>query len=678
MRVPQRVFVALTLLSACADVPPPSAAPSRPPPSPAAAAPPAAETPFEKVLADTPRQTARGGTLTVPKGWFVRPRKDGFAFEEPDRELGLTLFEVDAETAPIAVAKAWASVARPAPAKIRHAQSHPDIAGWDEIAETAYETPTTEARVLAMNVRRKGNRAWVFLVEGKVAALQRRGAHVREIIGGLKVPGVEDEDLASKPVLPLDGERAKAFESFVEEARRKTQVPGAAVAVVHDGRIVFEKGFGVREHGKKEAVTPRTRFMIGSVTKSISSLLIAKLVDEGKLAWTTKVKDLLPGFETGDAAFTDQLTIAHTFCACTGMPRQDLDFVFEYAKVAPDGVLKAFAKVKPTTGFGETFQYSNQMTALGGFLAARVAHPKKALGAAYEAALKEKLFGPMGMADTTASFEEGRRGNAASPHGGSLVGAFGEPVVLPSSMETFVTPLAPAGAVFSTAHDMARYALVELASGKTPEGKQVVSAENLLERRKPRVKASARASYGLGLARAVDKGVEVVSHDGGTFGFVARFVIAPQKGFGAVILTNSSDSGELLTSAVGRRLIEVMLGAKEKAAKELDADLAEARDERKKALAKLSPMPEELATRLVGSWHADRLGPIRVTRDSKDPKLLRIDAGEWSTRAGYRKLDDGAEQLILLDSPLNGMSLRVDGAELVLTYAQDTFRFARR
>ena len=343
------------------------------------------------------------------------------------------------------------------------------------------------------------------------------------------MPGVADEDLSSKTALPLEGARLKELETFIESAREKTHVPGAAVAVVQDGKIVFEKGFGVRERGKKEPVTHRTRFMIGSVTKSLSTLLISSLVDDGKVKWDARVKELLPTFETGDAAFTDKVTLAHTFCACTGMPRRDLDLIFEYGAHKPEDSFKAFIGLKPTTGLGETFQYSNQMTALGGFLAARIAEPRKPLAAAYASAMKARVFVPMGMTDTTASFEEGRKGAVASPHGGSLVGPHDEATVLPPAIERFVEPLAPAGAVFSTAHDMARYALVELAKGKTPEGKQAFGEANLLERRKARVRVGAKGAYGLGLATSTLRGVSVVTHDGGTFGFVARLRTLPRQ-----------------------------------------------------------------------------------------------------------------------------------------------------
>jgi len=401
--MPRRGALAfLLLVAACGDGPPPETPKTPASPSPRAATSGAErnvapEPAFEKAEADGERKLASGAAVFVPKGWFVKQTANRIVLEEPDHELVVTMVEIGADTTVAAITKAWESLAKKPPAKVDQTETLKDVSGWDEVTETVWDTPAAEQKILAMNARRKDKRAFVFLIDAKKAAIGRRGAQLRQIIGGLKVEGVQDEDLSKNTVVTLEGERLKTFEAFIEATRVKTQVPGAAVAVVHDGKIVFEKGFGTKEVGKKDPVTPRTKFMIGSVTKSLSSLLIAKLVDEGKVKWETPVKELLPTFATGDASFTEKLSLWHTFCACTGMPRKDLDFIFEFAKVKPEDTLGWFKQTKPTTGFGETFQYSNQMTAVGGFIAARIAEPGKPLGVAYETAMKNRLFGPMGM-----------------------------------------------------------------------------------------------------------------------------------------------------------------------------------------------------------------------------------------------------------------------------------------
>ena len=150
-------------------------------------------------------------------------------------------------------------------------------------------------------------------------------------------------------------------------------MPGVALAVVQDGKIVLEKGLGVRELGANAPVTPATLFMIGSMTKPLTSLMMARLVDRKNFAWDTPVTKLLPAFALGDPVATPQVTMAHSVCACTGLPRWDMEFIFEWDKATPESRIELLRAMKPTTGFGETFQYSNLMVASGGYVAAKTA-----------------------------------------------------------------------------------------------------------------------------------------------------------------------------------------------------------------------------------------------------------------------------------------------------------------
>lgn len=632
---------------------------------------------FEVLARAASKTLPSGAKLDVPAGWWLRELAAGLAFEDPERELTITILEVDAETIDAAGQLALAKLGHPVPEKIARTARESDQQGWDDITDTVWETPPSEQRVFAMNVRRKGKKAWAAILEGKLAAFSRRGAQVQQAVMGLEVNGVTDEDLSAKVAFPVEGPRLEALVKFLDEAREKTRVPGAAVAVVQNGKVVLAKGFGVRERGKKEPVTERTRFMIGSVTKSLSTLLVASLVDSGKLRWNTRIKELFPAFETGDAKLTDALTVENTFCACTGMPRRDLDLLFEYGSHKPEDALTAFKGIKPTTAMGETFQYSNQMTALGGFLAARVAEPAKPLAGAYVSAMKARVFGPMGMKDTTASFDEGKNGAVASPHGGSLVSAPDEPVVLPLAIERFVESAAPAGSVFSTAEDMARYALVELAKGKTPDGKQAFTEENLLERRKLRVRLGAKGGYGLGLATSDLHGLNVVTHDGGTFGFVTRFALFPEKNLGLVVLTNSASSGAAFLDAATQRLVEIAFDAKEHASRDLDKALEESREQWKKQHDEVAarPVPNEIVQRVAGTWKNERIGSF-VFATGKDG--LRVDVGEWSSRVGYRKAEDGSGRLFFLDPPVGGLPMTITDTAIVLELGQESYRLVRK
>lgn len=613
-----------------------------------------------------------GAKTTVPAGWSLTMLEGGLLATDPEGGLVVHLFVFESEKASEARQIAIDAAGKAAPGTDGDEVNLTDEGGWDEIYEAVHPPASPAANLFVVNVRRKGQRVVATVLEGTPGSFNKRNAQMRQIVFGMSMPGMEEEDLSKVVPAELDASKTAELDAAIEEIRARTGAPALAVAVVRDGRAVFTRAIGKKRVDAADPVDTRTRFMIGSVTKSLSTLMIAKLVDDGKLTWATKVKDLLPEFETGDPAFTERLTVGDTFCACTGMPRKDMELTFEYAKVKPSAVFQAFKGIKPTTGFGETFQYSNQMTALGGFLAARV-YKKGDVGKAYEAALRDLVFEPLGMRDATADFAIGSK-NAAQPHSTSLLDAPNEPHVLDMSAERFVVPYAPAGVVFASIEDMARYAMVELAGGVTPEGKRVYSEQNLVERRKPRTKASAKSWYGLGLGSSRRKGVAVVSHDGGTFGFSSRLYLIPERNLGLVVLTNGG--GGTALDAVTGRFLEIVYGEKPRAMRALDRALAEEKKMLDKLRASsLGAVPADRLKALVGKHRNAKLGTLEI-RAGSGTDYPTLDAGEWKSRFSYKKAD-GGEVLMLIDAPVGGLPIRLDGDVLVIDYQQDSYRFER-
>ena len=200
------------------------------------------------------------------------------------------------------------------------------------------------------------------------------------------------------------------------------QVPGAAVSIVQKQRVVFAEGFGIRNIESLETVTPTTRFLIGSATKPLTTLMMAKLVDAGAFAWTTPIRALLPEFALADREITDRMELRHAMGACSGMARRDLDFVFRFQDVSPEQRLARMKSMRPVRNCGETFQYSNLMFAVGGYAASRCYQPGSALARGYEAAMQNLLFKPLGMTGTCLTQREALRGNSALPHALDLQG----------------------------------------------------------------------------------------------------------------------------------------------------------------------------------------------------------------------------------------------------------------
>jgi len=364
----------------------------------------------------------------------------------------------------------------------------------------------------------------------------------------------------------FDLSKLKTFEDFIRQAMDKCRVPGAAIAVVQDGKVFEEKGFGVREKGKNDPVTPQTLFSIGSITKPLTTLLMARLVDAGKFTWDTPVTLLDPGFQTADTQMTTGLSLKYTVCACAGLPRLDSEMIFESDGTTPEMVIDKMKTMAPTTGFGETFQYSNIMVAAGGYIAAHAISPEKTMGQAYDDAMQTYVFDPLRMKDTTVDFQSIGQKEYAVPHGFDLNWDYQS---LPLSDDDWTRAYRPAAGVWSNVDDMAKYVLLEVSYGKGPDGTRIVSVDNLLERRQPKARMSDTEDYGLGLIVARQDGILSVGHGGNTMGYTSTLIFYPDSGAGLVLLTNA-DQANLFTQVVKEKFAELLFGKDTHAQNDLD------------------------------------------------------------------------------------------------------------
>src|SRR5262249_19036730 len=157
----------------------------------------------------------------------------------------------------------------------------------------------------------------------------------------------------------LDAARIAALTKFVEDAEQVTGVPGVAFGLIQHGKVIYTGGVGVRQLGKPARVDGKTKFMIASNTKALTTLMLGKLVDAKKLTWDTAAASLLPSFKLGDADTTSKVQVKHLICACTGMPRQDLEWLFQFGGMTPAKAMEALGGMQPTSKFGELYQYSN-------------------------------------------------------------------------------------------------------------------------------------------------------------------------------------------------------------------------------------------------------------------------------------------------------------------------------
>jgi CubicO group peptidase (beta-lactamase class C family) len=634
--------------------------------------------PRRQLPGDVEVTTDSGAAFHGAKGWWMTAAPDRVVLEDPDRALRMTLVELAEPDLSRAIAAAWQRV-EPGFARVpAGAPRVPPPAGdWDATVELGYVTRTDEHRKVWALARRFGSTTYVALVDGDAAALERRDAQLHTILESFTPRGMHAESFAGRAPRALDAARTAELDAFVATAREQLAVPGAAVAVIEHGAVVYEKTIGVRELGRPDEITPETLFLIASITKPMTTFMEAALVDRGVFAWDTPVTKLLPWFALGDPDVTAKLRVWHTSCACTGMPRQDLEDLFEYDHVTPEQRLASMKTMKPTTGFGETFQYSNLMVAAGGFAAAHAYAPDQPLLDAYAAAMRDTVFAPIGMTSTTIEPAVAARADHASPHALDLDGA---PRPMPIAIERDVVPIAPAGAVWTNLRDLERFAMTELAGGVAPGGARVVSAAGVAAQRTPRVRSGSDAAYGLGLDLGRFHGLAEIGHDGGAFGFGTMMFLLPEQEVGILVLTNVRDGGGYeqlpFNAAVQRKIVEELFDGKDVAAALLAYYVRTARDATAKRIERVERDPDPAwIARLAGTYQNDALGTVVV-------RGRTFDAGEWQTSFGRRVDPDGTTWLVFLDPPLAGEGPQVTGDDahptLTIQYGPTTYVFTRR
>lgn len=453
--------------------------------------------------------------------------------------------------------------------------------------------------------------------------------------GAAPSDGGQRESFFNRPALPLDSERLKLLVEFLHLAKETLSIPGVAFGFVSREGGVIEGGCGVRRLGRREPVDASTLFMAASMTKPMTTLLLARLVDEGRLAWDMPVTEAFPMFRLGGTDITAKVRIRHLVSAATGVPRKDLEWIFNFNEMCPEKILALLAATEPTAGFGERFQYSNLMAAVAGFVAGHVLHPGVELGTAYAEAMRDLVFNPVGMLDTTLDFDRALGGNHAAPHG--MDAGRG---MRPADMDLVrpVQAILPAGGMWSCAHDLLQYLCLELGGGILPDGRRHVSEAGLAERWAPQVKVDANIAYCMGLKLDTTWGVPIVSHGGDTFGYHGDVFWLPDQGVGGVFLTNS-DSGWILRRPLMRRLIEVLFDAEPRAAGDLQAEA----ERHKAGIARhlegleIPPNPA-LASRLAPRYRNPSLGNMKVRVE--DGKMI-FDTGMWKSEMGARDNGDG-------------------------------------
>ena len=344
------------------------------------------------------------------------------------------------------------------------------------------------------------------------------------------------------------------LDAYIEKAIKKWNVPGLAIAIVKDGKVVKIQGYGVLEHEKKAKVDKNTLFMIASNTKAFVGTSLAMLEYDEKCSLDDKVVKWIPDFKMNDASLTDKVNLTDLLTHRLGTKTFQGDFMFFYSDLTKKEIYEKFPKIEPIYSFRTKYGYSN----VGYFWAGECI--EKISGLSWDKYVEKKFLGPLEMKNTLSlSKEFPINKKAASAHtlqNGKIT------VFQPTDIDL----IGPAASICSSVEDMSHWLIAQTDSGRY-KGKQVIPFEVIKNTRNPRtIQRRANHSfnnttyslYGLGWGLQDYEMVEVVSHTGGLLGFVTAVAIVPEENLGLVVLTNSDENW--LYEAIKWEIIDAYLG----------------------------------------------------------------------------------------------------------------------
>ncbi len=410
---------------------------------------------------------------------------------------------------------------------------------------------------------------------------------------------------------PLSG-----FDDYVNKAMRDWDVPGVAIAIVKDDKVVFAKGYGVKKLGDSAPVDERTLFAIGSSSKAFTAAALAMLVDEGKVKWNDPVTKYLPDFEMYDPYVTREMTIRDLLCHRSGLERGD--FLWYGTDTDRDEIIRHIRFIKPSWSFRSNFGYQNLMFLTAGQVVSKVA------GKSWDAFIAERIFKPLGMTSSDTSITAFKPGdNISTPH--AMFDDKAEPIAWRK-----IDNIAPAGSINSNVTEMAQWIRLQLGQG-TYQGKRIFSSGAAKEMHSPQtiIPLSGNMemlypdahflSYGLGWFLSDYHGRKLVEHGGAIDGMRAEVALIPEEKLGVVVLTNMN--GTILPHLLMYRAVDAYLGLSNP--KDWSADVLKTYNallEQGKAAAKkqeesrvLNTKPSLALDKYAGTYKNDLYGEVKVT-----------------------------------------------------------------
>jgi CubicO group peptidase (beta-lactamase class C family) len=337
------------------------------------------------------------------------------------------------------------------------------------------------------------------------------------------------------------------IEAYITSAMKGFDIPGLAIGIVANNRLIYAKGFGVRSKSNRLPVDTRTVFQIGSTTKAFLTATMAIMVDRGKLRWDDRVVDLYPEFQLKDPWVTREFRVFDLPAQRSGLPPlvNDILVMLDYKDAA---LIRSLRYVEPVSSFRTTFAYTNITHLLASHIVATAAGTPD-----WNVVLQKELLDPLGMKESTYTVEAiEAAANHANGHRWTPEGTVEVPFT-----RIFPYPLAGTGDINSNVEDMARWVRMQLNNG-TFDGHRIVSSENLTYTRIPKVGLNDKLSYALGWYNYLTSNGNVLWHDGDALSFGSFVGLVPDKNIGIIILTN--ETNVTAPNSLGVWLLDRILG----------------------------------------------------------------------------------------------------------------------
>lgn len=333
----------------------------------------------------------------------------------------------------------------------------------------------------------------------------------------------------------------KEFDAYVEKSRNLFQIPGLAVTVVKDGKVLLKKGYGVRQSGLPQPVDAQTLYACASTTKAMTATCMAILVDEGKVKWDDPVINYLPDFQLYDPFVTRELKIRDLFTHNTGVG--NADFLWSFMQIPSEAVIEKMKLVKPSYSTRSSFIYQNIFYVVAGEIIERVS------GQPWETFIKKRIFEPLQMTRTFPLLRQVKDPNQSQPH-------YFYDNSIQVIQRTSADAVGPAGSVWSCVDDMSKWALCMLDSSKYAGGR-LIKPTTWMELFKPQVMVTPAqfyptakltkpnwTTYSLGWFQQDYQGRKINYHTGSLAGETAMHAQLPSERL-AIYIFGNLDHAEL-------------------------------------------------------------------------------------------------------------------------------------